>query len=243
MKEGEKHLWPIFSPHHYMTHDLPTSSTFYTMYWVVDNKEILVACVGVLFQISKRFKAKRITRLVVLPEYQGLGFGSKILNTISSYYKQNGFEKIYIATFHPRLGEYMKNSDNWEASNNNLEEFKPNELAGTKTMTGLRDSVSMYRYNFIGCSKFKLLYNPVELIALKNELKELDKNSLEYKELAKLINSKSPEKIIIPIDEYLTVDNIDHIQAKEEHKRIFGRKRVPLSKEERIKAKLLKKGI
>jgi len=144
VKEGEKHLWKNFAEHHYMDHSLPKSCVFYTFYWVKDNEEILVGCTGVLFQIARNLTARRFTRLVVLPEYQGLGFGSLIINTIASYYKNEGIQRFYLSTFHPRLGEYMRNSDKWTPSNNNLTEFKTNDKAATKAMKGLRDGIKMY---------------------------------------------------------------------------------------------------
>jgi len=243
VKEGEKHLWDKFSVHHYMDKLLPSSSVFYTFYWMKDNQEILVGCCGVLFQIAKNFTARRFTRIVVLPEYQGLGFGSKIINVISKFYKDNKIEKIFLSTFHPRLGEFMRASKHWTASANNLKEFNKNELDKSSTIKNLRDGVSMYRYNFIGWAEYELLYNPILIRKLKNELADIKKESgvesAAYK--AKLAEyNATPKSIPIPDTPIveLTKEFEGHIKSKAEHKKLFIKnKRKVLSAAERKKLK------
>lgn len=246
-KEGEKHLWDKFAPHHYMDHNLPQSCVFYTFYWIKDDEEILVGCLGVLFQIAKNLQAKRFTRIVVLPEYQGLGFASKMINTISKYYFDEGLQRMYLSTFHPRLGEYMTKSSNWASSFNNMKEFRTSEDADKGAMKGLRDGVAMYRFNFIGCAKYNLLYNPIQITAHKKELRILQdqkrKETKEYKKLLAELKKLSPEPIkeIFEPEECLQVTNERHIKQKEEHKKLFNKnKRKVLTAEERKarKAKL-----
>jgi len=240
VKEGEKHLWNIFAPHHYMDHKLPPSCVFYTFYWIKDDEEVLVGCSGVIFQIARNIKARRFTRVVVLPEYQGLGFGSLIINTIASYYKKEGIQKFFLSTFHPRLGEYMRHSSKWEASNNNLKVFKTNDKANEGCMKGLRDGVAMYRYNFVGCEKYELLYNPIELLKIRTELKKLHKESDEFKKLSSELRVASPNKVpkeLEYIDPKLMLSDEDQVKAKAEHKRLFKGKRKVLTAKERKAAK------
>ena len=37
-------------------------------------------------------KIKRVTRLVILPDYQGIGLGTKFLNFIADFYAKQGFD-------------------------------------------------------------------------------------------------------------------------------------------------------
>ena len=195
VKEGEKHLWKIFHPHHYMTADkpfkesFPSAATFYTFYWVIDNEEILIGCSGVIFQISKVQKSRRLTRVVVLPEFQGMGFGSLIVNNISEFYTNLGF-KVYSATYHPRLGEYRENSNLWEGSHYNLREFKLNDDIHNKGMSGLRDGLKMYRHSYKKEEKNKILFNPLEVNFILKQVKDIEEhltidNEEEYNELFK----------------------------------------------------------
>jgi len=243
VKEGEKHLWDKFKFHHYMSHDLPNSSVFYTFYWVQDDIETLIGCSGILFQIAKNISARRFTRVVVLPEYQGLGFGSKMINTLGKYYKDSGIDKIFLATFHPRLGEYMEASKYWTPSANNLQEFNKNELDKSSTIKNLRDGVAMYRYNFIGWGDYELLYDPILIRKLKNEVQETKKefgiDSKQYKLILAKYNTapKSEPLPETPIIELQT--NFEgHIKSKEEHKKLFKKnKRKVLTAAERKKLK------
>jgi GNAT superfamily N-acetyltransferase len=194
VKEGEKHLWKCFHPYHYMTahkpveKSLPSAAKFYTFYWLKDNEEILVGCLGVMFQIAS-YPAKRLTRVVVLPEYQGLGISSKMINSISDYYTNNGF-KVYGATFHPRLGEFRENSKNWEAGHYNKRAFKLSDEHSEKGMSGLRDGEIMYRHFYVQDKKYTLNYDIIKFDNLNKESLELEKdltdeNIEEYNELKK----------------------------------------------------------
>ena len=60
-------------------------------------------------------KAYRLSRLVVLPDYQGLGIGRHISDFCAGIMKNEG-AKYYIKTVSPALGEYNNKSDKWEAT-------------------------------------------------------------------------------------------------------------------------------
>ena len=50
---------------------------------------------------------KRVTRLVVLPDYQGIGVGKALLNYVAELYHKKGF-RMTITTSHPSLNKSMK---------------------------------------------------------------------------------------------------------------------------------------
>jgi len=63
-------------------------------------------------------KAYRCTRLVVMPEWQGAGCGTKFLEWVCEYHKQGRGRcgKKYPTLFHtshPQLVGYLKNSKKW----------------------------------------------------------------------------------------------------------------------------------
>jgi GNAT superfamily N-acetyltransferase len=64
-------------------------------------------------------KTRRCSRIVILPDYQGLGLGKKILNYISSIYFKNDYQ-MYIRTMSPSLGIALSNDKNWIATSSNL---------------------------------------------------------------------------------------------------------------------------
>lgn len=63
-------------------------------------------------------KAYRATRLVVMPEWQGAGVGTKFLEWVCEYHKKGGgrCSKKYPTLFHtshPQLVGYLKQSKKW----------------------------------------------------------------------------------------------------------------------------------
>lgn len=72
-----------------MNSDLPTSSKNFGLY----ENEKIIAFISVLHQPNKiNKKIKRVCRLVVLPDYQGIGIGTKFLIKIAEYYNGLGFD-------------------------------------------------------------------------------------------------------------------------------------------------------
>jgi len=257
VKEAEKYLWPLFHPHHYMTayqdiiESLPRSCKFFTFYWVRNNEEILVGCLGVLNQVSK-YPARRITRLVVLPEFQGLGFSKIMLENISEMYKKENIN-MYITTFHPGLGQYFEKSNFWVPSANNMREFKPlkekdlsSDITEHPFEKSIRDGMAMYRYHYIGFTDYTLEYNPLKLEDLLEQAKILDDNDKEYKKIKRKIaqlKKKEDPNYKEEMPKSLKIDDPNHIKAKEEHKRLFNKKpnRKKLSSKERKELKAQKK--
>lgn len=95
-RDGEKHLWGLFSKHHYISASLNKSCRFFTAYW----DDVLVGMSAVLSFPSGTIKnASREHRVVVLPEYQGMGFGKAISDAIAQLYIDNNrrfFQKQHI---------------------------------------------------------------------------------------------------------------------------------------------------
>lgn len=62
--------------------------------------------------------ARAIHRLVILPDFQGMGLGTKFLEAICDHYVKGGF-KVHIRTAHERLGIHMEASPLWRATARN----------------------------------------------------------------------------------------------------------------------------
>jgi GNAT superfamily N-acetyltransferase len=68
---------------------------------------------GVLHQPHGQHKnLKRISRLVILPDYQGIGLGTKFLNIIAEYYKQKHFD-MSIVTSAKNMINALQKSTKW----------------------------------------------------------------------------------------------------------------------------------
>ena len=101
--------WKLFKQHHYLTEDLLISSKNYIFLW----NDKPVAFIGIIpFPSGVIQNGFRISRIVVLPDYQGLGIGSKICDYISKLYKTDN-KTIYIKTSNPALWSFFEKSINW----------------------------------------------------------------------------------------------------------------------------------
>jgi GNAT superfamily N-acetyltransferase len=79
----------------------------------VYDDENIIAFLGVLHQphgINK--KIKRVCRLVVLPDYQGIGIGVQFLNIIARRYTAQGFD-FSIITSAKNLIQALRKRDEW----------------------------------------------------------------------------------------------------------------------------------
>ena len=115
--------WQIFKDHHYLSEELNTSCKCFVILY--NNKP--VCFMGILPMPSGTIQnAFRVSRLVVLPDFQGLGIGMKILNEFGAMYKKNG-QTLYIKTSNPSLFIGMKRyQSSWHLVNesNNIDAIK-----------------------------------------------------------------------------------------------------------------------
>jgi ABC-type lipoprotein export system ATPase subunit/GNAT superfamily N-acetyltransferase len=107
--------WNIFKKHHYLTELNNQAFSHYLFEW--NNKPVGIVVVSPMPSGTLK-NAYRGSRTVVLPDYQGLGIGSKISDFIASIYKKDG-KKYYTKTINPALGEYRNNSKNWRSTPDN----------------------------------------------------------------------------------------------------------------------------
>jgi GNAT superfamily N-acetyltransferase len=123
----------------------------------VNNELVCHLAVAPFFQND----AYRATRLVVMPEWQGAGVGTKFLEWVCEYHKMGGgrCEKKYPTLFHtshPQLIGYLNSSKKWvlksQQMNGNLSIKKTNSrLSGskgksTKFMGGHFRAVQGFKY-------------------------------------------------------------------------------------------------
>ncbi len=99
--------WQAFAEHHYLATDLSPFCEGYLATW----HDQPVGFVGVLNAVGRQ-KVKRISRLVVLPQFQGLGIGSKLAAAIGEHYLACGC-RLLMTTSHPAMIGMMDHSPYW----------------------------------------------------------------------------------------------------------------------------------
>lgn len=100
----------MFSKYHYLNHAHNDTASVYLA--IVNN--ILVGFISIIhFPHSKIKNMKKVHRLVILPEYQGIGFGVRLLNEIANIYKNKNY-RFSITTSNPSLINALKKSILWK---------------------------------------------------------------------------------------------------------------------------------
>ena len=157
-----------FHKHHYLTQDLPKSAKCFLFLW--DDKPIgFVALLNQTHKGGNRYD-HRISRIVVNPQYQGLGFSGDILKFMGGLIKSMDKEaNLYIKTVHTKMGKHLKNSDDWQASTYNGKRHHATD-ANAKNRIG---RVS-YCFKYVGAPRYGYEY----LLTPINELRR-DKNVIE----------------------------------------------------------------
>jgi GNAT superfamily N-acetyltransferase len=96
----------MFRQYHYLNGALPSTARCYTA--VYQNRPIAFIAV---VHIHMRARYYRISRLVVLPDYQGIGVGKRLLNFIAELYTSQTKVPFYILTSNPQI--IRGNIENW----------------------------------------------------------------------------------------------------------------------------------
>lgn len=138
--------WERFKKYHYMTAELNEAATCFVFTW----NEKLVAFNSIIPMPSGSYtNAWREHRLVVLPDFQGFGIGSKISEFTGAILKQAN-RIYYTKTINPALGLYrMKHKEKWKTTGKNLKvEPKEHIEKWNKLLGGL--SRPSYCHKYIG---------------------------------------------------------------------------------------------
>ncbi|MEQ8839036.1 MAG: GNAT family N-acetyltransferase, partial [Lacipirellulaceae bacterium] len=101
--------WRLFARHHYLSGSLAPSARRYLATW----DGVPVAFVATLPVIGRKGH-RRISRLVTLPDFQGMGIGMRVLAEVASLHRQEG-HRMNITSSHPALIRHCRNSPLWKS--------------------------------------------------------------------------------------------------------------------------------
>lgn len=135
-----------FKPHYYLDLPLPVAAEYFV--GVVGNEPVCHVAVAPLFTA----KAYRATRLVVMPEWQGIGVGTKFLAAVCDYHLQGkgrcGHKyPTFFHTSHPQLCGALRHSKKWMQTAASLYGSNKKRSAATMQRSHERAGVS----NRAGC--------------------------------------------------------------------------------------------
>ena len=111
-KTTDKSIWKMFAKHHYLSHNHNNAAQVYLAY--INNQ--LAGFISILHLPNRDKTIKKVHRLVILPDYQGLSIGVKLLNDIGKIYKKDGW-RFTIVTSSPSLMFSLKRQVEWVCKN------------------------------------------------------------------------------------------------------------------------------
>lgn len=158
-----------FDKHHYLTSSLNKSCKCLLFSW--DGE-----AVGFVAILNSPRKGEpcgfSISRVVLLPDYQGLGLSSMILNFCGGIITNMGDDyKLYIKTIHDRMGRYFERSDKWTPTSYNGKIRKNTEYENGKYNNRLERKSYCYKYCGEKISGYEDLLLPIN--ELRNNKREI----------------------------------------------------------------------
>jgi energy-coupling factor transporter ATP-binding protein EcfA2 len=100
--------WPLFAPHHYLSQALVRGAVCFLALW----QERPVAFSAWAPYVARGPATRREHRTVTLPDYQGVGIGSALSNTVAALWRALGFRAVSTTT-HPGLIRARLRSRDW----------------------------------------------------------------------------------------------------------------------------------
>ena len=125
--------WKLFARHHYLSGTLAPGARCYLATW---RGEPVTFC-ATLSVIAKKGH-RRFTRIVTLPDYQGMGIGMRAVSAVADIEHEQGF-RVNVTSSHPGVIRHCKDSPRWRAVNVKKTGSSPrrtNRFAGYRSSTG-----------------------------------------------------------------------------------------------------------
>jgi GNAT superfamily N-acetyltransferase len=104
---GHHRLWSVFAPHHYLSAALNRAARCYIALW----NGVPVAFCATLAVIGRK-NFWRISRIVTLPDFQGVGIGMRVAEAVCQLHQDAGC-RINVIASHPALLAHCARSPLW----------------------------------------------------------------------------------------------------------------------------------
>lgn len=103
-------LWDRFKRHHYLSANLSRTARCYIARW-----DMQPVCFVASMPNMGHTGCRRISRIVTLPDFQGVGIGSAVLETVAEH-ELHQCQRVTITTSHPAMMSYCRNSPKWRTT-------------------------------------------------------------------------------------------------------------------------------
>lgn len=106
-----RRAWSLFARHHYLSGSLAPGARCFLGLW--EKEPVAFCAVLPLMGFTGR---RRISRVVVLPDYQGIGIGSAFLEGIGKIHHSQNL-RLSITGSHPSILQHCSRSEKWRTTN------------------------------------------------------------------------------------------------------------------------------
>jgi energy-coupling factor transporter ATP-binding protein EcfA2 len=163
----EAETWHFFKKHHYLTEDVNKSCKFLLFEW--NDKPIGI--VAIINQPRKGCSnGFAISRIVVMPDFQGMGLGVKLLEFCGGLIRNNN-GLCFIKTVNPALGVYFNNNKQWRGTAmNNKIRHKSSSSSDISAKNRLERTSFCHEYIGESISGYEDLLLPINEMRSKNEI-------------------------------------------------------------------------
>jgi GNAT superfamily N-acetyltransferase len=162
---GDRRYWELFARHHYLTSKLPPVVRSFILTW---DKRLIgyIASIALPSRIPPLYdgdnrKFFRECRTVILPDYQGLGLGTRFSNAVADIHIEQGL-RYFSKTSHKMMGEYRQNHPElWRPTSTNLKKrYKRSSSHAERFNHMTLETVRLcYSHEYIG--ENRKTYNPI----------------------------------------------------------------------------------
>lgn len=148
----DKRVWGQFKRHHYLSGELNPASRCYV---ATINDELVGFAAILAFPRKNLPHGYREHRIVIMPDYQGMGIGNKLSEMLGQAYVNSGCQ-YFAKTSNPRMGEHRDHSPLWKQTAHNhksrdeYSRMETNAYRMSKTYLELHSRRVCYCHEFIG---------------------------------------------------------------------------------------------
>ena len=105
-----REAWGLFARHHYLSGSLSPAARCYLATW----RDLPVAFCATLPLIGRQ-QHRRISRIVTLPDFQGVGIGLRVAEAVAQLHRDEGF-RLNITASHPSVIGHCRRSPLWRTT-------------------------------------------------------------------------------------------------------------------------------
>ncbi len=135
-----RRAWELFKRHHYLSAELGQGIRTYMALW--DDEPVSFCAMIPMFGKKNHW---RISRIVTLPDYQGIGIGSVLFDNVAAMYRENGL-RVGATASHPSIVAHCEKSPLWRTTGVRKTGSRPNRSGNYQGAIG-RATVS---FEFVG---------------------------------------------------------------------------------------------